>query len=62
MKKIFTLATAALLLTGSAFANCGDKDKKCTKDCCKKEAKAKKETAKTAAKDDKAAVKATKKS
>ncbi len=39
MKKIFTLATAVLLMTGAAFAgtNCG-KDKKCCKDKteCKK--------------------------
>lgn len=52
MKKILTLATAVLLMTGAAFAgtNCG-KDKKCCKDkteCkkgdkkeCKKESKEK---------------------
>jgi hypothetical protein len=64
MKKLFTLATAALLMTGFAFAHEGDKDKKKGKTCCKdskecskSEKKETKETAKTA----KAATKAAKK-
>lgn len=46
MKKIITLATAVLLVSGAAFAHEG---KKCSKgkDCCKKEA-AKKEASKKA--------------
>ena len=54
MKKVFMLATAAVLFTGIAFANGGD-GKKCSKDCkdkecCKKDAKkdAKAETKTTA--------------
>lgn len=62
MKKVFTLATVALLMTGFAFAHEGDKKKgkQCCKDgkeCTKSEKKETKETAKTA----KAATKATKK-
>ncbi len=34
MKKVFTLATVALLITGFSFAHEGDK-KKGGKDCCK---------------------------
>ena len=34
MKKVFTLATVALLMTGFAFAHEGDK-KKGGKECCK---------------------------
>ena len=51
MKKILTLATAALLFTGAAFAHEG---KNCGKDkgCCKKSAK------KECKKDDKASAKA----
>ena len=63
MKKIFTLATAAFLLTGVAFASgggktCGKDEKGCTKACCKKDAKATKASTKSTAKDDKAATKA----
>ncbi len=46
MKKIFTLATAAFLFTGAAFAHsggngksCGKDEKGCTKACCKKDDK-----------------------
>jgi hypothetical protein len=43
MKKLLTFATAALLMTGAAFAhegkNCG-KDKSCCKKECKKDDKA----------------------
>ena len=42
MKKIFLLATAALLVTGASFAEGGkDKKKKCAKgkSCCNKESK-----------------------
>lgn len=35
MKKLLTLATAAMLVTGFAFAHEGDKDKKKGKTCCK---------------------------
>lgn len=63
MKKVFTLATAALLVTGFAFAHEGDKKKsgksccKDSKECTKSEKKETKETAKTV----KATTKATKK-
>ena len=43
MKKLFLLATAALLVTGVSFAENGkDKKKKCAKgkSCCSKSAKA----------------------
>jgi hypothetical protein len=43
MKKLFLLATAALLVTGASFAENGkDKKKKCAKgkSCCSKSAKA----------------------
>lgn len=36
MKKILTLATAALLTSGLAFAHEGDKNCEKGKDCCKK--------------------------
>jgi hypothetical protein len=38
MKKVLLLATAALLVTGVSFADCGKKGKKCKKSssCCKK--------------------------
>ncbi|MFK4985821.1 hypothetical protein ACI4B7_28765, partial [Klebsiella pneumoniae] len=38
MKKLFLLATAALLVTGVSFAHGGDGKKcgKCDKECCKK--------------------------
>lgn len=53
MKKIFLLATAALLVSGVTFANC-DKGKKCKKSssCCKKSGKAccKKDKSKSTAK------------
>ena len=39
MKKVFLLATAALLVTGVTFADSGKKSKKCTKSCCKKSGK-----------------------
>ncbi|MBL0357686.1 MAG: hypothetical protein IPP72_12745 [Chitinophagaceae bacterium] len=42
MKKLFLLATAALLVTGVTFADCGKgKGKKCKKSssCCKKSGK-----------------------
>lgn len=46
MKKVFLLATAAMMVTGIAFANGGDngKKKKCAKGktCCAKDAKAEK--------------------
>lgn len=55
MKKIFLLATAALLVTGISFAENGKKKKKCAKgkSCCTKSAKAdkaccKKDKSKTA--------------
>lgn len=53
MKKVFLLATAALLVTGVTFADNGKKKKKCAKgkSCCAKmssEEKAAKEKAKTA--------------
>ena len=35
MKKIWTMAVAALLVSGAVFAG----DKTCEKDCCKKEGK-----------------------
>jgi hypothetical protein len=64
MKKVFTLAVAALLMTGFAFAHEGDKKK--GKTCCKdgkeckkdekKEAKAEKKETKTV----KAEIKSTK--
>ena len=63
MKKVFTLATVALLMTGFAFAHEGDKKKggkqccKDSKECSKSEKKETKETAKTA----KAVTKASKK-
>lgn len=41
MKKIFVLAIAAFLVSGSAFAHGGGKKCGKTKDCCKKEAKGK---------------------
>jgi hypothetical protein len=44
MKKVFLLATAALMVTGVAFADGGKKNKKkCAKSktCCSKDAKAK---------------------
>lgn len=45
MKKVFLLATAAMLVTGAAFADGGKKNKKkCVKSktCCSKDMKAKK--------------------
>ena len=45
MKKVFLLATAALFLTGAAFADGGKKNKKkCAKSktCCSKDVAAKK--------------------
>ncbi len=61
MKKIFTVATAAFLLTGVAFAGggktCGKDEKACTKACCKKDAKSTKASAKKTVKEEKAAVK-----
>jgi len=40
MKKLFLLATAALLVTGVTFANNDKgKGKKCGKSCCKKSGK-----------------------
>jgi hypothetical protein len=45
MKKVFLLATAALLVTGAVFADGGKKNKKkCAKSktCCTKDASAKK--------------------
>ena len=49
MKKIFVLATAALLVSGVSFAQ----DKKCGKSCCKKGSAASKDkvNAKTEKKD-----------
>lgn len=41
MKKVFILAIAAFLVSGSAFAHGGGKKCGKSKDCCKKEAKAK---------------------
>ena len=49
MKKVFTLAAAALFMTGIAFAHDHDK-KKCTKDCCKGGKECKKEDKKSTAK------------
>jgi hypothetical protein len=40
MKKVFMLATAALMVTGMAFAQDGGKKCGKGKSCCKKEAKA----------------------
>jgi len=52
MKKVFLLATAALLVTGVTFADNGKKSKKCTKSCCKKSGKScGKETGKSCEKD-----------
>ncbi len=53
MKKLFTFATAALLMTGFAFAHEGDKKKgktccKDAKECTKSEKTEKKETKETA--------------
>lgn len=47
MKKVFMLVTAALMVTGMAFAQ--DGGKKCSKGmkCCKKEAKAPKKADRT---------------
>ena len=59
MKKLFTLATAALLVTGFAFAHEGDKDKKKGKTCCKDGKECKKEEKKETKESDKT-VKATK--
>ena len=44
MKKVFLLATAALMITGVALADNGKKKKKCVKGktCCTKTAKAEK--------------------
>jgi hypothetical protein len=39
MKKVFLLATAALLVTGVTFADNGKKGKKCKKSCCSKSGK-----------------------
>ena len=39
MKKVFLLATAALLVTGITFADNGKKGKKCTKSGCSKSGK-----------------------
>lgn len=39
MKKVFLLATAALLFTGVSFADHVKKGKKCSKSCCKKSGK-----------------------
>jgi len=42
MKKVFLLATAALLVTGASFAEGGKKgkkDKDCKKSCCAKSGK-----------------------
>jgi hypothetical protein len=39
MKKVFLLATAALLVTGVTFADNGKKGKKCSKSCSKKSGK-----------------------
>ena len=49
MKKIFLLATAALMITGVSLADTGKKKKKCAKgkSCCA-EKSAEKEKAKTA--------------
>lgn len=62
MKKIFTLATAAFLLTGVAFASgggktCGKDEKGCTKACCKKDTKATKAATKATVKEAKPAAK-----
>ena len=62
MKKIFTLATAAFLLSGVAFAGgggktCGKDEKGCTKACCKKDAKATKASTKATTKEVKATAK-----
>ena len=68
MKKVFTLATAALLMTGFAFAHNHEGDKKkgkeTTKSCCKDGKECKKSEAKdtkATAKDSKTAAKAVKK-
>ena len=65
MKKIFTLAVAALLMTGFAFAHEGDKKKgktccKDSKECTKDEKKEAKTEKKEATKTAKAEVKSTK--
>ncbi len=39
MKKLFLLATAALLVTGVTFADNGKKKKECKKSCCSKSGK-----------------------
>lgn len=39
MKKLFLLATAALLVTGVTFADNGKKKKDCKKSCCSKSGK-----------------------
>lgn len=36
MKKLWVLAMAAFLVTGTAFAHEGKDGKKCDKSCCKK--------------------------
>ncbi|MBC7886812.1 MAG: hypothetical protein H7Z13_02920 [Ferruginibacter sp.] len=48
MKKIFLLATAALLVTGVTFADNGKKKKKCAKgkSCCSKSESSEKSIAK----------------
>ncbi len=52
MKKVFLLATAALLVTGVTFADNGKKKKKCAKGktCCNKTACAEKTSANEKAK------------
>jgi hypothetical protein len=64
MKKVFTLAVAALLMTGFAFAHEGDKKKgkTCCKDGkeCKKDEKKEAKTEKKETKTVKAEVKSTK--
>jgi uncharacterized protein YdeI (BOF family) len=48
MKKMFILATAALLFTGTSFAHDGGKKKKTTKKtCCKKGGSCSKDKSKT---------------
>jgi len=65
MKKVLTLAVAALLMTGFAFAHEGDKKKgkECCKDSkeCKKSEKKETKEAKETAKEAKTATKASKK-
>ncbi len=39
MKKVFLLATAALMITGVSFADNGKKGKKAKKSCCSKSGK-----------------------